>query len=55
VFFHVRFGSKADIQQRLTNVRFTPKGGHGFVVPHRARRERSELKLQQNLKGLSVC
>jgi len=24
----VRFGSKADIQRRLTNVRFTPKSGH---------------------------
>jgi hypothetical protein len=25
---HVRFGSKADIQRRLTNVRFTRKSGH---------------------------
>jgi hypothetical protein len=25
---HVRFGSKADIQPRPTNVRFTPESGH---------------------------
>jgi hypothetical protein len=25
---HVRFGSKADIEGRLGNVRFTPKSGH---------------------------
>src|SRR5262249_6773722 len=25
---HVRFGSKADIQRDLTDVRFTPKSGH---------------------------
>jgi len=25
---HVRFGSKADIRCRLTNVRFTPESGH---------------------------
>jgi len=24
----VRFGSKADIQRRLANVRFTPESGH---------------------------
>ena len=29
---HVRFGSKADIQRRLTNVCFTPKSGHWFSV-----------------------
>jgi hypothetical protein len=26
--FTLRFGSKADIQRRLTNVRFTPESGH---------------------------
>jgi len=26
---NVRFGSKADIQRRLANVRFTPQSGHG--------------------------
>jgi hypothetical protein len=25
---HVRFGSKADIQSFLSDVRFTPKSGH---------------------------
>jgi len=25
---HVRFGSKADIEARLLDVRFTPKSGH---------------------------
>jgi len=44
---NVRFGSKADIQQCLTNVRFTPKSGHWNSVAkcplcaksgHRARR-----------------
>jgi len=25
---HVRFGSKADIQRPLSDVRFTPKSGH---------------------------
>jgi len=26
---NVRFGSKADIEARPSNVRFTPKSGHG--------------------------
>src|SRR5262245_14873165 len=27
--WHVRFGSKADMAECLSNVRFTPKSGHG--------------------------
>jgi hypothetical protein len=27
---NVRFGSKADMPQRQTNVRFTPESGHGL-------------------------
>jgi hypothetical protein len=29
---HVRFGSKADIEGRLGNVRFTPKSGHRLTT-----------------------
>jgi hypothetical protein len=28
---HVRFGSKADIRQYLSDVRFTPNSGHSSV------------------------
>ena len=30
---HVRFGSKADIAEYETNVRFTPKSGHSLRRP----------------------
>jgi hypothetical protein len=32
---HVRFGSKADIEARPFDVRFTPKSGHGWVTVRR--------------------
>jgi hypothetical protein len=32
ILSHVRFGSKADVHRRPTNVRFTPESGNGDVL-----------------------
>src|SRR5215472_3808880 len=41
---HVRFGSKADIAECETNVRFTPKSRHGRAVPTKRYGRQKSLK-----------
>ena len=46
---HIRFGSKADIQRRPSDVRFTPKSGHRLSVSACPCQKRTHA-LQQNLR-----
>src|SRR5215468_133718 len=49
---HVRFGSKADIGEGATDVRFTPKSGHRPVAPHDSEMAAGESKFECGLTPL---
>ena len=51
---NVRFGSLADISQRIRDVRFTPESGHDSAAAKRIREPRSmgfPLTLPKTLRG----
>jgi hypothetical protein len=50
---HVRFGSKADIEKRASDVRFTPKSGHQAFMSRRT--SSGSLAMFAAIRRVSSC